>query len=118
MVAVRVSPFGGMVPAVDDRLLSDVNSALAQDTWLYNGNALGMPAPKLLKSLQASTAKVYRIPNNFTDSLHLVDSIWMEFANADTDVLRTQVIGDTFDRFYWMSPSGAPRYAPLATIQS
>lgn len=118
MVAVRVSPFGGMVPAVDDRLLADVNAALAQDTWLYDGGAKGMPAPKFIRNLQTTTNKVYRIPNNFTDSLHLTDSIWMEFPSADTDVLRTQVVGDSFDRFYWMSPLAAPRYAPLATIQA
>jgi hypothetical protein len=116
MVAVRVSPFGGMVPAVDDRLLADVNSALAQDTWLYAGTAIGLPTPKVLLNLLSTTAKVYRIPNNYTDNLHLTDSIWMQFASADTDVLRSLVIEDTFDRFYWMSPLGAPRYAPYATI--
>lgn len=118
MVAVRVSPFGGMVPAVDDRLLSDVNAALSEDTWLYNGNAVGMVAPKLLVALQTSTAKVYRIPNNFTDNVHLEDSIWMEFPHADTDVIRSQVVDDSFDRFYWMSPVSEPRYAPLTMIQS
>jgi hypothetical protein len=105
-----------MVPAVDERLLPDVNGALSEDTWLYNGNAVGMAAPKLLKTLLTSTSKVYRIPNNFTDSFHLTDSTWMEFPHADTDVLRTQVVNDTFDRFYWMSPISEPRYAPLATI--
>ena len=118
MVAVRVSPFGGMVPAVDDRLLPDVNAALSQDAWLYSGNVVGMPAPKVLRNLLTTTSKVYRIPNNFTDSLHLSDSVWMEFAHADTDVLRTQVVGDTFNRFYWVSPNTVPRYAPLATIQA
>lgn len=119
MVAVRISPFGGMVPAVDDRLLSPVNGALAEDTWLYSGTVVGLPAPKLLRNLSSpGTAKVYRIPNNFTDSLHLTDSLWMEFAHSDTDVLRTQVVDDAFDRFYWMSPVTAPRYAPLTLIQS
>lgn len=118
MVAVRVSPFGGMVPAVDDRLLPDVNGALSEDTWLYDGKAVGIPAPKLLKSLGVNTNKVYRIPNNFTDSVHLEDSTWMEFPHADTDVLRTQVVDDTFDRFYWVSPNTVPRYAPLATIKA
>lgn len=118
MVAVRVSPFGGMVPAVDDRLLPDVNGALSEDTWLYNGNAQGLPGPKVLKSLLSTTNKVYRIPNNFTDSIHLDDSVWMEFPHADTDVLRTQVVDDTFDRFYWVSPNTVPRYAPLLTIKA
>lgn len=118
MTAVRISPFGGMVPAVDDRLLPDVNGALSEDTWLYDGKAVGMVSPKVLKSLGSTTNKVYRIPNNFTDSIHLNDSVWMEFAHADTDVLRTQVVDDTFDRFYWVSPNTVPRYAPLTVIKA
>lgn len=119
MVAARISPFGGMVPAVDDRLLPDVNGALSEDAWLYSGNLKGMAAPKLLRNLtNANAAKVYRIPNNYTDSLHLSDSIWMEFSSADTDVLRTQVVGDTYDRYYWASPADVPRYAPLSRIQA
>ncbi len=119
MVAVRVSPFGGMVPAVDDRLLADINGALSQDTWLYSGSLRGMCAPKLLRTLaDPNAAKVYRIPNNYTDSLHLEDSVWMEFASADTDVLRTQVVDDQFDRYYWVSPLDVPRYFPLTGIQA
>lgn len=118
MVAVRQSPFGGMVPSVDDRLLPAVNGALSEDTWLYNGNAIGIAAPKTLMALQSTTSKVYRIPNNYTDSGHISDSVWMEFAHADTDVLRSQVVNDTFDRYYWASPNTVPRYAPLATIKA
>lgn len=117
MVAIRVSPFGGMVPAVDDGLLAPTNAALAQDTWTYNGNVVGLPRPKSLRTLTNSAAtKVYRLPNNYTDSVHLSDSIWMEFAHPDTDVVRSQVFGDTFDRFYWASPLDVPRYMTRAQI--
>lgn len=117
MVAVRVSPFGGMVPAVDDRLLPDANSALSQDTWLYSGTAIGLPTPKNIHTLtNTNAAKVYRIPNNYRDATHFSDSIWMEFASADTDVIRTAVVGDTYDRYYWVSPLDVPRYFPLANI--
>ena len=123
MVAVRQSPFGGMVPAVDDRLLPVINGALSQDTWLYSGTAVGLPQPKLLYTLVNNTAgRVYRLPTDFTDALHLVNSSWMEFVSADTDVVRSQVVGDTYNRFYWVSPYTAtlsppgPRYAPLAKI--
>jgi hypothetical protein len=106
-----------MVPAVDDRLLADVNGALSENTWLYNGNLRGIPVPKLLRALTNPNAgKVYRIPRSFTDSLHLLNSIWMEFASADTDVLRSQVVDDTFDRYYWVSPLDVPRYFPLSGI--
>lgn len=117
MVAVRISPFGGMVPAVDDGLLAPVNAALAENTWTYSGNVVGLPKRKLLRTLTNPNAeKVYRLPNNYTDSLHLADSTWMEFASANTDVLRTQVVNDTYDRYYWASPLDVPRYMTQAQI--
>lgn len=115
MVAVRISPFGGMVPAVDDSLLAPINAALAQDTWTYSGSVVGLPMRKLLYTLvDPNKTKVYRIPNNYTDALHLSDSTWLEFSHSDTDVLRTQVVDDTFDRFYWASPLDVPRYMTQA----
>ncbi len=117
MVAVRISPFGGMVPAVDDDLLAPINAVLAQDTWVYSGSVVGLPVRKVLRALtNPNAAKVYRLPINYTDSLHLSASTWMEFASSDTDVLRTQVVGDTFDRFYWASPLDVPRYMTQAQI--
>jgi hypothetical protein len=115
MVAVRISPFGGMVPAVDDSLLAPNHAALAQDTWTYSGNVVGLPVRKLIRTLTNPNAtKVYRLPNNYTDALHLSDSVWMEFSHPDTDVLRTQVVDDTFDRYYWASPLDVPRYMTQA----
>jgi len=117
MVSVRVSPFGGMVPAVDDSLLAPNNAALAQNTWTYSGACMGMPVKKSLYTLvNPNATKVYRLPNNYTDALHLSDSKWMEFAHSDTDVLRTQVVDDTFDRYYWASPLDVPRYMTQAQI--
>jgi hypothetical protein len=117
MVAVRISPFGGMVPAVDDRLLDPTNAALAENTWTYAGTVVGLPKRKLLHTLtNPNASKVYRLPNNYTDALHLTDAVWLEFAHPDTDVLRTQVVGDTFDRYYWASPLDVPRYMTQAQI--
>lgn len=117
MVAVRISPFGGMVPAVDDGLLAPINAALAQDTWTYSGAVVGLPERKTIYTLDNPQAtKVYRVPNNYTDAIHLSDSTWLEFAHPDTDVLRTQVVDDTFDRYYWASPLDAPRYMTQAQV--
>jgi hypothetical protein len=119
MTAARISPFGGMVPAVDDALLAPINAAFAQDTWTYSGNVVGLPVRKNIRTLSNPNAtKVYRVPNNYTDSLHLTDSLWLEFAHPDTDVLRTQVVGDTFDRYYWASPLDVPRYMTYPQLQA
>jgi len=117
MVAARISPFGGMVPAVDDSLLAPINAAFAEDTWTYSGSVMGLPLRKNIHTMaDPNKTKVYRVPNNYTDSVHLTDSTWLEFPHPDTDVLRTQVVGDTFDRFYWASPLDVPRYMTRAQV--
>lgn len=106
-----------MVPAVDDGLLAPYNAAYTEDTWTYSGAVVGLPMRKAIYTLADPTkTKVYRVPNNYTDGAHLSDSIWLEFAHPDTDVLRTQVVGDTFDRYYWASPLDAPRYMTFAQL--
>lgn len=111
MVAARVSPFGGMIPAVDNRLLPDTAAAHSENTWLYSGTAIGLPVAKYLRDNGSlNTTKVFRIPNGATDAVHIEDAIWMEFSHPDTDVIRSVVADDSFDRYYWASPAGPPRY--------
>lgn len=117
MVAVRISPFGGMVPAVDDGLLAPTNAAYMKNAWVYSGAVVGLPMRKSLYTLSnPDSGRVYRVPNNYVDAVHMSDSTWLEFPHPDTDVLRTQVVGDTFDRYYWASPLDAPRYMTYTQI--
>ena len=45
-------------------------------------------------------------------------SIWLEFLDPDTDVVRSPVVDDQFGRYYFASPSVAPQYNTLARIQN
>ncbi len=38
------------------------------------------------------------------------DSVWIEFDDPDTDVLRSQVVDDQFERYYFASASVQPKY--------
>lgn len=116
MGAIKLENFGGMIPAVDDRLLPDNASAHSENTWLYSGRLAGIPQPELVRALPANTGKVFRIPNDYTSSDHLDDSTWLEFEDPDTDVIRALVIGDQFDRYYWTSTGVEPRYNTKARI--
>jgi hypothetical protein len=119
MVAVKVNAFGGMVPITDDRLLPDQAATLSQNAWLYSGQLAGMVSPQLVRPMtNADYGKAFRIPNNYYDAEHIDDATWMEFSHIDTDVLRSPIIGDTFDRYYWASPAEAPRVNSLARIQN
>lgn len=117
MATIKIETFSGMLPAMDDRLLPPNNAAFAQNAWLYSGAISAFNRPEF--AYNASTpniAKVYRIPNNFTDAEHIKDSIWMEFNIADVDVIKSSVVGDTYDRYYWASATDVPRYNTLSNI--
>jgi len=117
MVAVKINAFGGMQPAIAPRLLPDQAAALSQNTWLYSGELVGLVAPTYVRDLiSPASGKVYRVPNNYFDSAHFTDAIWMEFPNIDTDVIRSPIVGDTFDRYYWAAASGPPQVNSRARI--
>lgn len=46
------------------------------------------------------------------------DSVWIEFADPDTDVMRSPVVDDSFDRYYFASPSLAPQYNTRARLEA
>ena len=74
---------------------------------------IGWRQPKLLYTLKSgATNYAYRIPNRTTNntSITATDSFWMEFTDADTTVMRTPVVDDTFQRYYFASPSDIPKY--------
>jgi hypothetical protein len=117
-IALKVDAFGGMQPAVDARLLPSHAAATANNTYMYSGRLQGTFQPTLLHTLvDPSALKAFRIPNGFADVEHLTNSTWLEFQDADTDVLHTNVVQDQFNRFYWASPSVQPKYNTLARIQ-
>jgi hypothetical protein len=45
-------------------------------------------------------------------------SVWMEFADPNTDVVRSPVVDDSFDRYYMASSSLAPMYNTRARIEA
>ena len=119
MVAIRVDTFGGMVPAVDDRLLPDRAASEASDVWLYTGRLEPMHTPETLYTCaSASITSVYRLPDDARSAQNLPVATWMEFEHPFTNVLRAPVIGDTFERYYWVSPAEQPKYNTKARIES
>jgi hypothetical protein len=116
MTAVRLRTFGGMIPAVDRHLLPDTAAVYSENAYLYSGRLRGLPQPDFVRACTTGTSKVYRIPNNYTDADFVDDSLWLEFPNFNTDVVRSPVVGDTYDRYYWAGAVGAPRYNTRARI--
>jgi hypothetical protein len=117
MAVVKILAFGGMVPATDDRLLQDSAAALSRNCYLYTGQLVGMTSPKFIRNMDnLNYGKAFRIPKNYYDAEHIEDAHWMEFPSIDTDVIRSPVVGDQYDRYYWVSPLEPPRVNSLERI--
>lgn len=113
MGVLKLQGFSGMWPARDNRALPENAAADAQNIRVDGGGYLkGLPGLSLVKALQTTTRSVYRIPTSST----LSGSYWMEFTDENTDVVRAPVINDSYERFYWCSPTDGLRYAPKANI--
>lgn len=86
--------------AFNSTLVASVGAALQ---WTYNG---------------ANTTTFQGGTNLSFDTSITGASTWLEFADPDTDVMRSPVIDDSFDRFYFASPTVAPMYNPRARIEA
>jgi hypothetical protein len=112
VTALRIDKFAGMLPAWNEILLPEGQAANSVNVYLYSGALTGWRQPKLLRSLLSTTAFAYRIPNRATQntSITAADSYWLEFADPDTTVMHSPVVQDEWQRYYFGSPSVAPRY--------
>ena len=117
MAVVKILAFGGMVPATDDRLLADSAAALSRNCYLYTGQLVGIVSPKFIRNMtNLEYGKAFRIPKNYYDAEHIEDAYWMEFVSIDTDVIRSPIVDDQYDRYYWVSPLEPPSVNSLARI--
>jgi hypothetical protein len=118
MPVLKLSPFGGMIPARDNRVLPDQASAYSEDVYLGAGDLRGFRPETLIRTLTNSAAKyVFRIPTSPTAvNAGFGSSTWMEFTDIDTNVLRSPISSDIYNRYYWASPSDVPRYNPYSRI--
>lgn len=111
MTAIVVKQFGGMKPIVSSKILAANESQTAQNARLVSGALLPMKGTTTLQALNLSgPPTIYRYGTSATET-----NYWLEFA-FDTDVMRSPIANDSYDRLYWTNGSGIPRYAPNSLI--
>ena len=113
MAPIKIDHFGGMLPAWHDLLLPEGQASLSINSYPYSGSLIGWRQPKLLRKMLSNTSVfAYRIPNKTTNdtSITAADSVWMEFPYQDTNVMRTPIAQDQFQRYYWTQPTQLPQY--------
>lgn len=110
MTALKFEGFMGLVPRVSDRLLPNMCATTARNTKLLSGEARGFRVPREVKDLTNeyfTVRRTYRIP--YLDEYQEEQEHWLAFDSRDVDIVRSPLVNDGFDRYYWAG-DGAPKY--------
>lgn len=87
----------------------------------YNATLVGETSggARLLWTFNGSAAPTFLGGANLTiDTSITSQSVFLEFTDPDTDVIRSPVVDDQFDRFYFASASTAPQYNTRERIEA
>jgi hypothetical protein len=119
MAMLRLAGFSGMWPIRDVRALPDNAAAYAMNIRA-DGGAYLKPARthQIRVSVASTTNFVYSIYTG-TDPVSqpvFTNSFWWQHIDPNTDVVRSPLVNDSFQRYYWASPSGGLKYAPKSDI--
>lgn len=114
MTALRLQDFSGLIPRRSRRLLPDTAATTARNTKLLQGELRGYHALRELADFTNeyfTVRRAYRIPASDD-----YDDTWLLFDNREVDVVRSPIINDRYDRYYWAG-DGRPMYNTLERIR-
>ena len=128
MAVLRIQGFAGIVPVSGDRSLPDNFAVESVNSWLYGGELRGLRPPEPLINLNTTTRKVLRIPKRTPGGdpafpgvvpppSYLGDSVWKQFQDPYTDILKGQLIEDQYERYYFCSPTTGPMFNTYARMR-
>ncbi len=124
MTAIRIENFGGIAPRMSNRLLKENQAVTAANGKLLSGELRGLRETQLLHDFENSAiTRGYRLPASVDAPIPIGNSdFWVGFEDPDVDFVRTPVLEDSFERYYWTSDStknnGVPQYNTRARIQA
>lgn len=112
MSVLKFDKFGGEIPALDERLLPDMNAVYTENAFLQAGRLEPLAADIPIHTLVDPTMRyAFRIPIDNPGIENILDSYWLEFLYADTFVVRSPVT-DQADggTYYWADGKSLPGY--------
>ena len=116
---LKIETFGGMIPAIDARLLPQNHAVETENVWLYDGRLRGMRVPREVHVLDNPSARsVYRIPLAGPLAVNIPTSVWLEFDGLNVSVVRNPTVDTQEHTYYWCgdTPLVAPRYTSLERL--
>lgn len=113
---IKLEDFSGMIPRVSPRLLPNSAATVARNTKLLNGELRGYRAPREIADLTYepfTVRRAYRLEYN--DQYYGAGEHWINFDSRDVDVVRSPIVNDLYDRYYWAG-DGRPKYNTINRI--
>lgn len=128
MTILKIENFAGIAPRYSARLLPQNGAVTADNCKLLSGELRGLHETQLLKdftvdSLPYPVARTYRLPQVVGAPLPISSTDgWLPFYDPNVDFVRTPIVEDTFERYYWTGNSflygGLPQYATRAMLNA
>ena len=124
MTTIKIDNFSGISPRTSARLLPYNGAVTAANAKLLSGELRGLHASSLVHDFGTTpTVRAYRLPATVDAPLVSgVQDFWVGFNSNEVDFVRTPVLQDQFERYYWTSDetryNGAPQYNTRARIQA
>ena len=106
---IKLEGFGGMIPRVGARLLPPMAATLARNVNLLQGELRGFRDPLEIEDLSFEYMTVRRAMKIVDPSGSLYGDTWITFDSRNVDIVRSPLINDTHDRYYWAG-DGRPKY--------
>lgn len=128
MTIVKIDNFAGIQPRYSARLLPNNAAVVASNVKLTSGELRGLHETQLLFdftqfSYANDVVRAYRLPATVNAPIPISSAdTWVPFFDPNVDFVRTPVLEDSFERYYWtgdsFSNSGKPSYNTRARIQA
>lgn len=115
MAAIRLEKFQGLIPRSSDRLLPNMSATEAKNTKLLNGELRGYRALREAADFTAGSVDPVRRAFRVRDNAGVNPDTWLTFNSRDVDVVRSPLVNDTHDRYYWAG-DGRPKMNTYARI--
>lgn len=106
MTAFRLEGFRGLIPRLSNRLLPDSAAVTARNTKLLSGELRGYNSPREFDDFTLETFTVKKAHRIEYDDYGTPASTWLLFNSVNVDVVRSPVLNDIYDRYYWAAEAG------------
>lgn len=115
MAGIKLEGFGGLIPRRSERLLPPMAASAARNVKLLQGELRGFRALREEANYfdYITVRRAFRV----RDADGLYEDDWLTFDSRDVDVVRSPIVNDLYDRYYWAG-DGRPMYNTSYRIQS